>query len=71
MEFTDFIAFDVETATSKRNSLCQLGYAVVKDLEIVDTGNFLVKPPGNEYEARNSVIHKITALDTNEAPASP
>lgn len=64
MEFTDFVAFDVETATSKRNSLCQIGYALVQNLAIVDTGNFLVRPPGNEYEARNSVIHKITALDS-------
>ncbi len=66
-----FVAFDVETATSKRNSICQIGLAEVKDLKIVSNNSFLVQPPKNEYLAINSSIHGITALETKDKPTFP
>ena len=29
-----FVAFDVETATGKRSSICEIGIAVIEDSEI-------------------------------------
>jgi hypothetical protein len=33
MNAADFIAFDVETATAQTNSLCQIGFVMVKNWE--------------------------------------
>ena len=66
-----FIAFDVETATGARNSLCQIGYIRVKNDTIVESISYLVQPPGNEYSSRNSCIHGISALDTTDKPPFP
>lgn len=56
----DFIAFDVETANARTNSLCQIGFVMVKDDEIICEESHLVQPPGNEYAVYNSclVTHK-------------
>lgn len=66
-----FIAFDVETATSNKNSICQIGLSKVKDLQIIENKSFLVQPPDNEYSAMNSCIHGITSLDTKDKPTFP
>ena len=68
MNLRNFLAFDVETATQKRSTICQIGYVIVKNLEIVDENSFLVKPPGNEYSVVNSNLHGLCALDTKNAP---
>jgi DNA polymerase-3 subunit epsilon len=66
-----FIAFDVETATGARTSLCQIGFVKVKKDSVVESKSFYVKPPGNEYSARNSCLHGISALDTMNMPIFP
>ncbi len=66
-----FIAFDVETATAQRNSICQLGYAIIEKDSIVEKNAFLVQPPNNEYTVFNSCLHGISALDTKNEPTFP
>jgi hypothetical protein len=42
MNAADFIAFDVETATAQTNSLCQIGFVMVKDWdEVINESGFL------------------------------
>lgn len=64
----EFVAIDVETATDKPNSICQIGLAVVKNSEIVETKSWLVRPPKNEYSQQNIAIHGITPDMTEKAP---
>ncbi|MFO7891027.1 MAG: exonuclease domain-containing protein [bacterium] len=71
MEIKDFIAFDVETASSNPASICQVGYVKVRNLKIIESRSYLVQPPGNEYRAFNSNIHGISALETEISPAFP
>ena len=66
-----FIAFDVETATSGSASICQIGYTIVQNGEIVQEKCFLVQPPANEYDARHSCIHGVDALQTKNEPIFP
>ena len=40
----NFITIDFETATSDRNSPCEIGLTIVKDLEIKSTKSWLIKP---------------------------
>jgi len=60
----DFLALDVETANHAPYSICEIGLVFVRDLEIVDSHRYLVKPPNNEYHFLNSQIHGISAVDT-------
>lgn len=71
MNLTSFIAFDVETATQKKSSICQIGYSKVRDLKIVESKSFLVQPPDNEYLALHSSIHGLSSLDTKNEPLFP
>lgn len=41
-----FVALDIETATGKRSSICEIGIAVVKDSEIIESKSWLIKPDG-------------------------
>ena len=63
----NFVAFDVETATSSSRSICQLGIAVVRNGEIVETKSWLIRPPKNEYSKENIAIHGITPEMTENA----
>lgn len=65
---TDFIALDLETATSKNDTICQIGYAVVQDLNIIKVESILVQPPYNKYDYHPSKIHGLSAKDTFFAP---
>jgi DNA polymerase III subunit epsilon len=67
----DFIAFDTETATAQLNSLCQVGFVLVSQGEIIRSETFYVRPPGNEYAVRNSCLHGIDALVTKDSPEFP
>jgi DNA polymerase III subunit epsilon len=71
MNAANFIAFDVETATCHPASLCQIGFVVVSDGEIIQRESYLVKPPGNEYSARNSCIHGLDAIKTKDSLEFP
>ena len=55
-----FVAFDVETATGKRSSICEIGIAVIEDSEIKESKSWLIQPDGNVYWRRNMDIHGIT-----------
>ena len=63
-----WVAFDFETATSERTSACSLGVAVVRGGEIVKTAGWLIRPPANRYDWRNTQIHGLAARDTADAP---
>ena len=63
-------AFDVETANSYSRSVCSLGVATLVGGELV-TREWLVKPPGNRYDAKNTEVHGLSAEDTRDAPAFP
>lgn len=67
----NFVAFDVETATSKRSSICEIGIAVVRDGEIKEKRSWLVQPPNNEYFDFNTFIHGIGPEDTKDQPLFP
>jgi DNA polymerase-3 subunit epsilon len=60
----DFFALDVETATSNRNSICDIGIVVVRDLEIKKKVRYLIKPPENKYDILNTQIHGIDSNRT-------
>ena len=71
MSTLSFVALDVETANNNQTSICQIGYVIVNNGQIVEEKCFLVQPPGNEYEARQSCIHGIDAYQTMNQPAFP
>lgn len=64
----NFIAFDVETPTKENNSICQIGFAIVKNGEIVETKSYLVQPPYNRYDQKNIEVHNINPHDTFDQP---
>lgn len=64
----EFVAIDLETATDKPESICQIGIALVKNGEIIETQSWLVRPPKNEYLKANINIHGITPEMTEKAP---
>jgi DNA polymerase-3 subunit epsilon len=63
-----WIAIDFETATSERASACALGLAVIEGDRIVERRDWLIRPPGNRYEWRNTHIHGIDARMTAGKP---
>lgn len=67
----DFIALDVETAIGKRWSICQIGLAIVRNGEIIETISELIKPPKNEYSHWNTRVHGIGPDDTKNKPMFP
>lgn len=63
-----WVAIDFETATREPTSACALGAAVIEGLEVVETCSWLIRPPFNEYEYRNTLVHGLCAEDTELAP---
>lgn len=63
-----WVAIDFETATREPTSACALGVAVIEGLEVVETYSWLIRPPFNEYEYRNTLVHGLSAEDTELAP---
>lgn len=55
----NFVAIDFETANSKRTSACSIGMAKVRNGEIVETFNELIRPEPLEFNYINSAIHGI------------
>ncbi|MCR5352396.1 MAG: hypothetical protein K6E35_07910 [Bacteroidales bacterium] len=62
-----FVAIDFETATASKMA-CQLGIAEVENGRIILESRFLIRPPGNEYDAMTIAVHGITAETTADAP---
>ena len=63
-----WVAIDFETATREANSACALGLAVVRDGRVMRTESWLIQPPFNEYEYRNTLVHGLSSEDTALAP---
>ena len=55
----DFTAIDFETSSKERTSICSLGWCVVKDNEIVEQNEILIKPDPFEFNEYNSKINGI------------
>ncbi|MFC2995610.1 exonuclease domain-containing protein [Acinetobacter sichuanensis] len=63
----DFVTLDVETANADPKSICQIGVAIFKDGELVDTWGTLINPH-DEFDWMNIQIHGITSNDVKQAP---
>ena len=68
MNNKNFLTVDFETASTRRNSACQVAVTIVNDGKIIETIDSLIKPPGNEYNRFNISIHKITPEKTRNSP---
>lgn len=64
-----WVAIDFETATASRVSACSLGVAVIEDGHVTSTASWLLRPPGNRYDARNIEVHGITPARTLLEPS--
>lgn len=65
----DFCAIDFETATNDRHSACELGICIVENGKIVETKNWLIKPPSFPYfNPYNIAVHGIEASEVADAP---
>ena len=64
----EYIAVDVKTANNYQRSICALGVATVAEDNGFDARWWLVKPPGNRYDAEQSADHGLCAEDTEGAP---
>jgi DNA polymerase III subunit epsilon len=62
-----FTAIDFETASSKWHTICSVGLVRVEKGKIVQSIEYLVKPPNNEYHYRNTDIHGLTPKHTVKA----
>ena len=67
----NFVAIDLETATSDRSSICQIGITEVRDGKLTLTKSWLVQPEGNAYDSMNIWVHGITPKDTINSPMFP
>lgn len=67
----NFVAIDLETATSDRSSICQIGITEVVDGKPLKARSWLVQPEGNKYDSMNIWIHGITPEDTKNSPSFP
>lgn len=67
----DFIAIDFETATARRDSICEAGICVVRDGKVAGTHSWLVRPEGNTYSYWNIQVHGIHPEDTARSPEFP
>lgn len=64
----EFITIDFETATRRRDSACEIGLTVVKDNNIIDAKNWLIKPKYNDFEYFNILIHGIRPENVKDKP---
>lgn len=71
MKGLNFIAIDFETATARRDSICEAGICVVRDGKVAETRSWLVQPEGNAFSYWNIQVHGIHPEDTAQAPAFP
>ncbi|MDM0110076.1 exonuclease domain-containing protein [Variovorax sp. J22R24] len=65
-----FVAIDVETANSRRSSICQIGLVVYENRKIVDEWTTLVNPE-DEFNVINVGIHGIGRKSIQSAPTLP
>lgn len=63
----DFVAIDVETANSARDSICQIGIARFANGIVVEEWKSYVNP-SDYFDDRNVSIHGIKSSDVTESP---
>ncbi len=64
----EFVTIDFETATSQRNSPCEIGLTFVKDGVINDTKSWLIKPLNERFDNFNILIHGIRPEHVKDQP---
>lgn len=65
----DFVTIDFETATSDRDSPCEIGLTFVKDFQITETKSWLIKPNSYPFfDPFNILIHGIKPNDVVDKP---
>ena len=65
-----FVAIDVETANSRRASICQIGLVVYENRKVVDEWTSLVNPE-DDFHFMNTAIHGIGRKAVESAPTLP
>jgi DNA polymerase-3 subunit epsilon len=56
------VAIDFETATSARDSACEIGLSVIEDQKIIESRSWLIRPPcWPNFDSFNIKIHGISA----------
>mgnify|MGYP003946503189 CR=1 FL=1 len=66
-----FVAVDFETANESRASICQAAIAIVKNGEVIDAREWLVKPKELIFSPFNTFVHGITPDHVKDAPEFP
>jgi len=57
----NFVALDFETANHQRESVCEIGIAIVKEGNVQEQKSWLVRPRDNWFNRMNTQIHGIDA----------
>lgn len=64
----DFVTIDFETATSQRDSPCEIGLTFVKGGQIIETKSWLIRPFYKEFDHFNVLIHGIRPEHVADRP---
>jgi len=64
----DFVALDFETANHQRESVCEIGIAIVEGGSVQEQKSWLVKPRNNWFNSMNTRIHGIDAAKVAMEP---
>jgi DNA polymerase-3 subunit epsilon len=65
----DFVAFDFETATRKRDSACALGIVVVINGIVTAERKWHLRPHNLRFDIRNARLHGITTVSVRDCPS--
>jgi len=72
---SSYVAIDFETANSERGSACQIGYAIVSENKVIESGSELCKPIDcngpEDFHEFNVSIHGIDWDDVKDEPEFP
>ncbi|MFA5752697.1 MAG: exonuclease domain-containing protein [Bacteroidales bacterium] len=63
----DFAAIDFETANEQPSSVCSVGIAIVRHGLLEQTIYRLIKPEPEYYLYRNTMVHGLSSMDTQNA----
>lgn len=64
----NFVALDFETANHQRDSVCEIGLAIVSDGQVREQRSWLVRPHENWFNHMNTRIHGIDAEKVASEP---
>ena len=64
----NFVALDFETANYRRESVCEMGIAVVENGQVTETRSWRIRPKQNWFHYGNIRVHGITADDVANEP---